>query len=414
MATVGACGASAPTIRHDKLATLHARIPVGCVGRATIKVRRLTDLGAVHADRATSLDGIHFADDPHNPVLGTEPPHSIGDVSSFVYDYHTSSYLATIKMFFAVNTSANYTSPRRSVGISMTRDPTAWPQPIRALTADDIDDRWAVSAGAQAQQNRTELYGLSSFAYQSQYVGLLWVAHFNAETDGTIEVELVSSRDGKRWRRADAQADGARPKLIPRGPAAWDGMMVHTSTHPLLINDTLHLYYQGDSCSHHHGQCLKAKTGAAPAVGLATLRRDGEVPSRYSGLLLYLWCATVTRVATSLCILCAGFVSLSHGSNTPTGVVLTQTVSFDADAGIRINYSTEAGGVLRVALIDPATGKPHLGRSADECVPLHGDSTDALVTWTTGSEIERGPRTIDAQIQFHMDGPVEVYSYAVR
>lgn len=106
-------------------------------------------------------------------------------------------------------------------------------------------------------------------------------------------------------------------------------------------------------------------------------------------------------------------MSLSHDSNTPTGVVLTQTVSFDADAGgIRINYSTEAGGMLRVALIDPATGKPHPGRSPAECVPLHGDSTDALVTWTTGSEIERGPRTIDAQIQFHMDGPVEVYSYA--
>lgn len=230
----------------------------------------------MHADRATSQDGIHFKDDAHNPVLSTDPPHSIGDVSSFVYDYHTSSYLATIKMFFAVNTSANYSTPRRSVGISTTRDPTHWPQPVRALTADAIDDIWATSSAARAQQNRTELYGLSSFAYESQYVGLLWVAHFNAETDGTIEVELVSSRDGKQWKRADPQEDGVRPKLLPRGPSAWDGMMVHTSTHPLLINGTLHLYYQGDSCSHHRSQCLKAATGAAPAVGLATLRRDGD------------------------------------------------------------------------------------------------------------------------------------------
>ena len=67
----------------------------------------------MHADRATSQDGIHFKDDARNPVLSTDPPHSIGDVSSFVYDYHTSSYLATIKMFFAVNTSANYSTPRR-------------------------------------------------------------------------------------------------------------------------------------------------------------------------------------------------------------------------------------------------------------------------------------------------------------
>ena len=46
-----------------------------------------------------------------------------------------------------------------------------WPQPVRALTPDEIDDRWATSAAARAQQNRTELYGLSAFAYQSQYVG---------------------------------------------------------------------------------------------------------------------------------------------------------------------------------------------------------------------------------------------------
>ena len=39
------------------------------------------------ADRATSTNGIDWADDhQHNPVLGTDPPHSIGDVSSFVYD----------------------------------------------------------------------------------------------------------------------------------------------------------------------------------------------------------------------------------------------------------------------------------------------------------------------------------------
>lgn len=232
------------------------------------------------ADRAVSRDGIHFEDDPHNPILATDPPHSRGDVSSFVYDYHANGYLATIKMFFAVNTTANYSAMRRSVGVSTTRDPSYWQQPIEALTADAIDDRWATSAAARSQQNRTELYGLSAFAYQSQYVGLLWVAHFNAENDGTIEVELVSSRDGKQWKRAEPQADGVRPNLIPRGPAAWDGMMVHTSTHPLLINDTLHLYYQGDSCSHHRGVCLNAATGAGPAVGLATLRRDGKASIR--------------------------------------------------------------------------------------------------------------------------------------
>ena len=129
-------------------------------------------------------------------MLAPNPPHSTGDVSSFVYDDHNDSYFATIKMFYAVNTSANYTLPRRSVGVSATKVSTRWPQPTLALTADDIDDRaWgADTAAARATNNRTELYGLSAFAYQSQYIGLLWVAHFNNQTVRSHDFTRLSSR----------------------------------------------------------------------------------------------------------------------------------------------------------------------------------------------------------------------------
>eukprot|EP01052_Picozoa_sp_SAG31_P075470 SAG31_NODE_34666_length_330_cov_1.489177_1_plen_85_part_10 len=72
-------------------------------------------------------------------------------------------------MFFAVNTTANYSQPRRSVGVSRTSDPTCWPQPTASLVADEIDDRWASRAAARNIPNRTELYGLSAFAYQTMY-----------------------------------------------------------------------------------------------------------------------------------------------------------------------------------------------------------------------------------------------------
>ena len=102
-------------------------------------------------------------------VVPTDPPHQYGDVSSFVFDHHKKEYYATIKMFFSVNdTAANYSLPRRSVGVSRTADPSSWPQPTRSLTADEIDDRWASSAAARLHGNRTELYGLSAFAYQTQ------------------------------------------------------------------------------------------------------------------------------------------------------------------------------------------------------------------------------------------------------
>lgn len=60
---------------------------------------------------------------------------------------------------------------------------------------DEADEAWTREKPLEG--NHTELYGLSAFAYETAYLGFLWVAHFNAHTDGTIEVELVSSVDGE-------------------------------------------------------------------------------------------------------------------------------------------------------------------------------------------------------------------------
>jgi hypothetical protein len=312
-------------------------------------------------------------------------------VSSFVYDHLKREYYATIKMFFVVNTTANYSQPRRSVGVARTSDPAHWPQPTPSLVADEIDDRWASSATARRQGNRTELYGLSAFAYQTQYIGLLWVAHFGPGgpndprgptdvTDGTIEVEVVSSRDGQQWRRAEPGPDGERTKLIPRGPRPWDGMMIHTSTHPLLVDGKLHLYFQGDSCSHHGGVCLKPKTPTG--IGLATLRRDG-------------------------------WAYLAHNSTATPGYVYTREVSgVGSGASLRVNYRASGGGSLKLALYDAKSGAAIAGRTAEDCVPLTGDSTNQTVSWRkdpTGGT--RG--NVNVQIMFVLQGDVEFYSYGL-
>ena len=95
--------------------------------------------------------------------------------------------------------------------------------------------------------------------------------------------------------------------------------------------------------------------------------------------------------------------------------MLTKPVDVPAGAAIRVNFVTNAGGTLRVALVDSVTGLPHAGRSAEECVPLHGDSTDARVTWTNASSSEHRLQTkTSAHLQFHMEGAVELYSYAIE
>jgi hypothetical protein len=170
-----------------------------------------------------------------------------------------------------------------------------------------------------------------------------------------------------------------RPKLLPRGPAAWDGMMVYTSSHPLMAADgrTLQLYYQGQSCSHHGGYCVDGgKNGnTQPAVGLATLRSMGWVSMAHSG----------------------------GGSGSITTVAMAAPAA--AAPKLRVNFVAQAGGSLEVVLLDAATGARH-----DWSAPLTGDELEAAVVWQNEAAAVAGG---DLRIEFVLKGDVELYSYAV-
>ncbi|HOW18972.1 MAG TPA: hypothetical protein PLC79_08045, partial [Phycisphaerae bacterium] len=127
-------------------------------------------------------------------------------------------------------------------------------------------DRWAPAGTVQ----RTHFYGLSAFAYESMYVGLLWI--FRA-TDadgyyiGPVFAEIVTSHDGIHWLREE----GDRPPILPLGPSgAWDDGQLYTAIAPVREGDTLKLYY--GACNEVHGTAIKKTTCS---IGLATLRKDG-------------------------------------------------------------------------------------------------------------------------------------------
>ena len=133
------------------------------------------------------------------------------------------------------------------------------------LAPDAVDDRWVT-----ADRQHTDFYGLSAFAYESMYLGFLWVFRIDdGHNDGTIHVELVSSRDGMDWKREE----GDRPPLLKLGAAGqWDDGMLHTPSQPLVEGDEIRLLYGASDQTHVSpvaggwGNC---------AIGLATLRKDG-------------------------------------------------------------------------------------------------------------------------------------------
>ena len=286
---------------------------------------------------AYSPDGIHWTDSTANPL---SPIQAGGDVGQFVWDPHTERYLGYVKLSPYVRGVR-----RRSVAFTTSTDFENWSTPTLILAPDDVDDRW-ISQGGQS----THFYGMSAFAYESMYIGFLWVFRMTGVgsigDDGPIFVELVTSHDGVNWYRQE----GDRPPILDLAPfGEWDGGMIFTPNHPLVEGDTIRLYY--GACDGYHGG--PAEDWKA-AIGLATLRKDG-------------------------------FASLDAGA-TP-GTITTKRLA-NAQGPLRVNADA-AGGWLTVEVLDEQ-GQVIPGYASHECHPFEADAVDATVTWQNHAELPSG------------------------
>lgn len=67
------------------------------------------------------------------------------------------------------------------------------------------------------------------------------------------------------------------------------------------------------------------------------------------------------------------------------GELVTKPITFTGRE-LEINYSTSAGGLVRVELQDP-TGRPVPGFTLDDCDPIYGDEIAGVVKWKTHSDL---------------------------
>ncbi len=225
--------------------------------------------------------------------------------------------------------------------------------------SDEYDDRWATGP-----VEHTDFYGLCGFAYESQYLGFLWIFRITAKgDDGPVFVELVSSRDGVHWTRQDAP----RPPVLPLGPAGtWDSGMIYTANHPLVEGDTIRLYYGGFDATH-------AANDAKAAIGLATLRKDG-------------------------------FASLDAGAE---GGSVTTAPLRSSGAPLAVNYAARDGGSLCVEVVNDR-GTVVEGYGRDDCLPLSGDSVNQPVSWKTHTALPENADTV--RLRFLLQS-ASLYSY---
>ena len=303
---------------------------------------------------AYSPDALHWTEDP-NALCPTASDHC-----TFAWDPHRQKYMGFPKVFATVNGVS-----RRSTGVWATSDFNDWPSGTNLILAPDSwDDRWVPAGSGQ----NTQFYGMCGFAYESMYVGFLWVfrvtGQISAADDGPIFIEIVTSHDGTHWFRQE----GDRPPILPLGPSgAWDDGMVFTAIQPLVEGDTLRLYYGGFDGTHAEESAWSA------AIGMATLRKDG-------------------------------FASLDAGA-TP-GTITTKRID-GAGGPLHVNCSVVTGGSFKVEVLN-ANGSVVPGYSAAECDPIQGDHVDQVVTWGAQTEL---PATVNPiRLRFLMQD-ASLYSF---
>lgn len=237
---------------------------------------------------AFSPDGIRWSK-PERLVFPYLP---VRDTMSLMWDPRTSKYIAFVKQ---------QVEGKRARFLSESDDFLTWTTPKQILAADDRDPA------------NVELYHNTGFAYEGMYLGLLTVFHPEPLDNIYLDLQLISSRDGRSW---DRVSDRAPFLPVGRRDVDWDfGFHSPSSGPPVRVGDELWFYYSGRAYRHPvDGQGREPNKGA---IGLAKLRLDG-------------------------------FVSMDAAAAEGT---LTTVLFRFSDAGLYINADA-ANGQLRVEVLD--------------------------------------------------------------
>ena len=259
---------------------------------------------------AFSSDGIRWQNALGNPIWSGVPP---GDVLNCIYDQERSVYLLFHR---------EYPHGKRVVALSESTDFLHWSPRGIIVSPEATDPEWL------------QFYGMSGFRYEDTYVGFLW--NYNARSDlETIDIRLTTSRDGITWKRILPES-----VFLSLGEERrFDGGMVFTANHPIIVGEEIFVYYGGWACRHDVVPPTRA------AIGLATLRRDG-------------------------------FVGLAAGEK--EGTLTTKPFTFEGDE--LILNAESAQGLVEAALLHP-DGTPLSGFNRSDCFPLNANGLSSRVQW---------------------------------
>ena len=201
--------------------------------------------GAGGARFGFSTDGLEWDLRDWRPAVGKN------DTSTCVVRWQ-GEYLAFVR---AQVPDPNWSGVMRGVGLSRSKDFAQWTPKETVFATDDQDSYpWV------------QPYGLSVTPYGDVLVGILWLLHLDQvagnNSRGSMDTQLVVSRDGRTWGRV---AD--RAVFLAPTPGSWDAGRVFPGTTMVVKDDEIRVYYTGVTTRH-------GDVWGAMGIGLATLPAD--------------------------------------------------------------------------------------------------------------------------------------------
>jgi len=226
-----------------------------------------------------------------------------------------------------------------------------WAKAVYWTCADRLD-RPEPEGGYPGAGEPAQLYSLNAVAYESLMVGMHHIHRGPANEicekgrfPKLIDLELGFSRDGFHWDRperrpfiAGSRTEGSRDR----------GYLHSTAGVFVVLDDQLVFPYTGFSGIAPNGN-RGMYTGGS--LGLASLRRDG-------------------------------FASMDAGKSPAT--LTTRPITFSGEH-LFVNLDAPQGE-LRVEVLTP-DNKNHGSFTAEQCLPLSGNSTRQRVTWRSGGSL---------------------------
>lgn len=292
---------------------------------------------------AYSDDGLRWSAGPETPVI---PGFEIG---WFMYDEVDEKFRGLM----------SYARWEAQLYATQSTDGVEWSLPRPVVNRDEADTEWA----GGDRSNNTFFPAMPITRYSPMLLGFLQVLRgrvIGGGLDGEMDVQLVSSRDGKIWHRV-----GDRRPILERGDesddaiaSGWDSGYVWMGNSLVEDGDRVVAYYTG--CRKTPGALLQSQW--PKSIGMASWPRDRLV----------------------------GLVTREDGIVETTATLATGRLHVNADA---------SSGSLRGALLE-ANGTPIEGFSVAECQPLvSGDALDHLLEWRNGDLSSLAGRTVRIHLE---------------